>query len=178
MRACTENWSILSINTGPELNRMHLNQLNSDAWAARLSVVSPLPVLDISRNEHQENMRLVFGCLWGLWKDLKTSKTQRPYIFRETGTFSFRDMAIFERPWRIFQRCTWSFVKTIFGFTWYLYQPRNHTYCTTDAIKSILFKHCKLQHPRYKHLDLYVCATQQNYKAEVILLHWLRTWGP
>jgi hypothetical protein len=54
--------------------------------------------------KHQENMRVVFEHLWGLWKDLKTSKTQRPHIFRETGTFSFRDMVIFERPSRIFQR--------------------------------------------------------------------------
>jgi len=53
---------------------------------------------------HQENMRVVFGHLWGLWKDLKTSKTRRPHIFWETGTFSFRDMVIFERPSRIFQR--------------------------------------------------------------------------
>jgi hypothetical protein len=38
---------------------------------------------------HQENMRAVFGHLWGVWRDLKTSKTQRPHIFQETGTFSF-----------------------------------------------------------------------------------------
>ena len=25
--------------------------------------------------EHQENSRVVFECLWGLWKDLKISKT-------------------------------------------------------------------------------------------------------
>jgi hypothetical protein len=87
-------------------------------------------------------MRVVFGRLWGLWKDLKTSKTQRPYIFRETGTFSFRDMVIFERPWRIFQRCTWSFVKMIFGLTVYLYKSFTHVYHTADALKSILFKHC------------------------------------
>jgi len=53
---------------------------------------------------HQENMRVVFGHLWGLWKDLKPSKMLRPHIFWETGTFSFRDMVISERPSRIFQR--------------------------------------------------------------------------
>ena len=55
-------------------------------------------------HRHQENMRVVFGHLWGLWKDLKTSKTRRPHIFRETGTFSFRDMVIFERFSMVFQR--------------------------------------------------------------------------
>jgi hypothetical protein len=53
---------------------------------------------------HQENTRVVFGHLWALWKDLKNSKLLRPHIFWETGTFSFRDPAIFARLWRIFQR--------------------------------------------------------------------------
>jgi len=89
---------------------------------------------------HQENMRVVFGHLWGLWKDLKTSKTWRPHIFRETGTFSFRDMMIFERPLRIFQRWTWSFAKTIFGITKYLYESFDHAYQTADALNLIIFK--------------------------------------
>jgi hypothetical protein len=48
-----------------------------------LIIIPPAP--------HQENSRVVFGHLWGLWKDLKISKTQRPHVFREQGTFSFRD---------------------------------------------------------------------------------------
>jgi hypothetical protein len=62
-------------------------------------------------------VRVVFERLWGLWKDLKTSKTQRPHIFQETGTFSFGDLVIFERLPGIFERQTHSFGKTIFGFT-------------------------------------------------------------
>jgi hypothetical protein len=57
-----------------------------------------------AHEDHQENMRVVFGHLWGLWKDLKTSKTRRLHIFRETGTFSFRDMVIFERFSMVSQR--------------------------------------------------------------------------
>jgi hypothetical protein len=34
---------------------------------------------------YQENGRVIFGRLWGLWKDLKLSKTLRPHIFRETA---------------------------------------------------------------------------------------------
>ena len=92
---------------------------------------------------HQENSRVVFERLWGLWKDLKTSKTKRPRVFRETGTFSFRDLVIFERLQRIFQRWSCIFVKTVFGFTWHLYKSLIHAYHTADAQKSIIFWYCE-----------------------------------
>jgi hypothetical protein len=53
---------------------------------------------------HQENTRVVFEHLWGLWKDLKISKTLRLRIFGETGTNSLRDLIIFARLLIIFQR--------------------------------------------------------------------------
>ena len=71
---------------------------------------------------HQENIRVIFGGLWGLWKDLKTSKTLRLHVFWETGTYSSRDMVIFERHLRIFQRWAESFTKTIFSFECCLYK--------------------------------------------------------
>ncbi|KAF8817227.1 hypothetical protein BYT27DRAFT_7317632 [Phlegmacium glaucopus] len=87
-------------------------------------------------------MRVVFGHLWGLRKDLKISKTLRPYVFRETGTNSSRDQVIFGRLRNIFERQAGSFVKTIFGFAWYLCKSFNHAYCTIGALKLIKFRHC------------------------------------
>ena len=85
-------------------------------------------------------MRVVFGHLWGLWKDLKTSKTLRWRVFRETGTYSSRDKVIFERLLRIFQRWTGSFAKTIFGFACYLLQVFDQAYYITDLLKLIVFR--------------------------------------
>jgi hypothetical protein len=57
-----------------------------------------------NKDQHQENIRVVFEHLWGLWKDLKISKTLRPHIFGETGTNSLRDLIIFAKLLIIFQR--------------------------------------------------------------------------
>ena len=77
---------------------------------------------------HQENMRVIFGRLWDLWKDLKTSKTLRWRVFRETGTYSSRDKVVFERLLRIFQRQAGSFAKTIFSFASHLLQVFDGAY--------------------------------------------------
>ncbi|KAF8815360.1 hypothetical protein BYT27DRAFT_7194589 [Phlegmacium glaucopus] len=66
-------------------------------------------------------MGVVFGHLWDLWKDLKTSKMLRWCVFGETGTFSSRDMVIFERLPTIFQRSAGSFMKIISGFGCHLF---------------------------------------------------------
>jgi len=78
----------------------------------------------------------------GLWKDIKTSKTLRWHVFRETGTYSSRDNIIFERLLRIFQRRAGSFAKTIFGFACYLLQVFDQVYYITDALKLIVFACC------------------------------------
>jgi len=54
-------------------------------------------VLHRSTNDIRKH-EVVFG---HLWKNLKTSKTLRWYVFQETGIYSPRDKVIFER---IFQR--------------------------------------------------------------------------
>jgi hypothetical protein len=63
---------------------------------------------------HQENVRLVFGCLWGLWKDLKTPKTQRPWVFGEQGTLSRGDMEGLSKKQSVFQGHAGDFVKNVF----------------------------------------------------------------
>ena len=57
-----------------------------------------------------------------------------------------------------------------------LYKSKNHAYCTVDAIKLILFKDCKLRHPRYKlsltlMIDLSVYATSN----KTTNVRWLMT---
>ena len=83
---------------------------------------------------HQENMRVVFGHLWGLWKDLKISKALRPHIFRETGTNSFRDPVICARLLRTFQRALqrWSLALHDI-FTRLLLYPR----CTKNCVWTV-----------------------------------------
>ncbi|KAF8803458.1 hypothetical protein BYT27DRAFT_7195746, partial [Phlegmacium glaucopus] len=66
-------------------------------------------------------MGVVFGRLWDLWKDLKTSKMLRWCVFQETGTNSSRDRVIFERLLRIFQRSAESFMKIISGVACHIF---------------------------------------------------------
>jgi hypothetical protein len=42
-------------------------------------------------------MRAIFGYIWGLWKDLKTSKILKRHTFWETSAYSSRNKVIFER---------------------------------------------------------------------------------
>ena len=125
-------WKFTSTSSSMQISE-HLNSLSKSHPQTSLCLLLLLTRL------HQENVRVVFGHLWDLWKDLKISKTWRADIFWETGTNSSREPVIFKRHLRIFQIWIHSFVKIIFDYTWNLYKSFNNTYHTPYALKSILF---------------------------------------
>ena len=58
---------------------------------------------------------MVFGHLWVLWKDLKTPKTQRPWVFGEQGTLSRGAMRGLSKKQLVFQSHAGNFTENIFN---------------------------------------------------------------